>query len=98
MFYPPSIYYFMRRLAPLKTYNVRFIFNLSVALARDSFFLDILQRAFPNSILLTTPNKVRDIAGKLPAIDALLKFHLPSVYPLSIHDKSSPPAHTGTAC
>ncbi len=97
MFYPSSIYYFMRRLAPLKTYNVRFIFNLSVALARDSFFLDILQRAFPNSILLTTPNKGRDIGGKLAAIDALLKLDLPSDYSLVIHDKLSPHAHTGIA-
>lgn len=97
MFYPSSIYYFMRRLAPLKTYNVRFICNLSVALARDSFFLDVLQRAFPNNILLTTPSKGRDIGGKLAALDVLLKLDLPSDYSLVIHDKLSPHAHTGIA-
>src|SRR5258708_4039800 len=98
MYYPSCIYYFMLKLAPLKLYDAHFIFNLSVALLENKYFMDILTSSFPGSIILHSPNKGRDIGGKLSAIDALLKSGTNSDYSLVIHDKLSPHTPTGKEC
>ena len=96
IFYPHSFYYFLSRLAVLKKYNTRFFFNLSDTISADPDFIDILERIFPGSIIIHTPDKGRDIGGKLAALDILIKTEIKSKYTLIIHDKFSPHTPTGS--
>ena len=95
IFYPETIYFFLSRLAPLKSPNTQFIFNLSSTLYYNTHFCDLLTKFFPGNIILYTPNQGRDIGGKLAGLEVLLNANIESDYSLIIHDKVSPHTPTG---
>lgn len=95
LYYSHTIYSFLLKISALKSYNVDFYFNLSNGLIYDEDFLDILTRSFPESVILNTPDKGRDIGGKFALIDAMLKSGSKTDYTLIIHDKLSPHTPTG---
>lgn len=97
LYYKQSIYYFLSRIAVLKSYGAKFIFNLSNHLRSDPNILHILTQSFPDSIILATPNQGRDIGGKLACINTMLQQTDPSDYTLVIHDKLSPHTPLGIA-
>lgn len=95
LYYPGSIYYFLTRIAALKSTQTQFIINLSIPLYHNGFFREMLQTHFPEAIVLYTPNQGRDIGGKLAALDVLIRLGIQTDYSLIIHDKLSPHSATG---
>lgn len=90
LYYRQTIYYFLSKLAVLKLYNAKFIFNISDQLKKDKHLLEVLIKSFPGSIILSAPNQGRDIGGKLVCIHAAIRQQVKSDYVLVIHDKVSP--------
>ena len=90
LYYPHTIFSFLVKLGRLRPFNTRFIFNLSTSLYIDEYFVSILNRIFPQSIVLYTTSQGRDIGGKLACIDVLMRCEIPAEYTLLIHDKLSP--------
>ena len=95
LYYPGSIYYFLSRIAGLKSRHTQFFFNVSASLFHDAFFMEMLRKHFPGAVLICTPNQGRDIGGKLAALDVLMRCKIQTDYTLIIHDKLSPHTATG---
>jgi len=96
LYYPQTIYFFLLKLAYLKVYNAKFIFNLSSALQHDEHFKRILTASFPDSFFLYTTSQGRDIGAKLAGINCMLEAGLESELTLIIHDKLSPHTQMGS--
>ena len=89
IFFTDIALHFMEQLTALCSYNAFFIFNISEALARNVHFTDLLKGIFPDSIIISMPNKGRDIGGKLSALNLALQLNIDSDICLFIHDKKS---------
>lgn len=96
LYYPHSIFSFLAKLSTIKKFNTFFVFNISSTLFYYPDIIDVIEDLFPRAILLQTPDKGRDIGGKLSAFEAFTKTGLPSDFTLVIHDKFSPHVATGT--
>jgi lipopolysaccharide biosynthesis protein len=48
-----------------------------------------IRNDFPDAFIITTPNKGRDIGGKLALVDFFMKAELPTEYIVFLHDKQS---------
>lgn len=68
---------------------------INVCLGNENRFelIKKIKSDFPDSIILNTPNKGKDIGGKLALIDLYINLNLQCDYILLLHDKVSP--HTG---
>jgi len=55
----------------------------------------LIKADFPAAYIITTPNKGKDIGGKLALIDLFMKTRQPCDYMVMLHDKLSPHAVTG---
>lgn len=75
--------------------NVRFIFN--VPFQNSGIHVNIAQHlrsCFPDSIILQTSNKGKDIGGKLAMLNCYLHLKEKSEYLVLLHDKRSELAYT----
>ena len=97
LFFPDLAFEFIEKLVPLKAPNSFFIFNLSDSLNSNVNFRNVIRRIFPCSIIISAPNKGRDIGGKLSALDLSLKMNIESDITLVIHDKKSPHLEDGNS-
>jgi lipopolysaccharide biosynthesis protein len=95
LYYPETIYFFLSKLAALKSPKTWFIINLSSALYYNTHFCDLLTRFLPGATILYTPNQGRDIGGKFAALDVQLRAGIDTDFSLIIHDKVSPHTPTG---
>lgn len=89
IFFPDLAFELFAYLTPLQSENTIFIFNLSERLAVDQRFLNIVEKVFPGSYVLSSPNKGRDIGGKLSALNLAHQLNIFSDITLIIHDKKS---------
>jgi lipopolysaccharide biosynthesis protein len=80
---------FKDKLKMLKGYSPMVIVNLCMNHPGNSQLIFKIRSDFPNALVITTPNKGRDIGGKLALIDFYLKANLQSDYLVFLHDKQS---------
>ena len=80
---------FKKQLMMLKEYQPRIIINLCMTRSENSRLICTIKSDFPGTLVITTPNKGRDIGGKLASIDFFLKAELQSDYIVLLHDKQS---------
>jgi lipopolysaccharide biosynthesis protein len=89
IFFPDLAFEFIGQLMALIPYQPVFIFNLSATLSDNKYFRSILRKTFPGCIIVNSPNKGRDIGGKLFALNLSIQLGIESDVILVIHDKKS---------
>lgn len=80
---------FRDQLAHLKTYSPSILINLCLTNPHNSRLIASIRNDFPGAFIITTPNKGKDIGGKLALIDFFLQAKLQSDYIVFLHDKQS---------
>src|SRR5215470_13475930 len=65
------------------------LFNLSLEEPHQHRLISSIRREFPGSFIIVTPNKGRDIGGKLALIHFFIQARLKSDYLIVLHDKQS---------
>jgi lipopolysaccharide biosynthesis protein len=73
----------------LKNFQPMIIVNLCITSPENSRLICTIKSDFPGALVITTPNKGRDIGGKLALIDFFLKAKIQSDYIVFLHDKQS---------
>lgn len=89
IYYPFRAIPFLQELQYLKNVGAEFFFNLSAELAASSDFVEILKNAYPGAIIISAPEKGRDIGGKLALLDILYKLKKEPDIIFVGHDKFS---------
>lgn len=85
---------FKAHLIRLKEQGPVLMVNLTKS-TKNAHTIAAIKNDFPESYILTTPNKGKDIGGKLVLIDLFLKTRQEVEYIVLLHDKVSPHAITG---
>ncbi len=80
---------FKGQLKDLKPYSPVILINLCLTNADNSKLISTIRTDFPEALIITTPNKGRDIGGKLALIDFFLRTKLRSEFIVFLHDKQS---------
>jgi lipopolysaccharide biosynthesis protein len=80
---------FRDQLANLKIYSPTILVNLCSPHSYNSRLISSIRSDFPKAFIIKTPNKGKDIGGKLALIDFFLKAKLQSGYIVFLHDKQS---------
>jgi lipopolysaccharide biosynthesis protein len=70
------------------------LINLSIDENNDQL-KNKIKSLFSNAFIIETPNKGKDVGGKLALIDLLLRIRLNNGLVVFLHDKKSPQATTG---
>jgi lipopolysaccharide biosynthesis protein len=86
---------FREQLAPLRKYNPVLLVNISNINNSIDSISACIKNDFPGAVIITSPNKGKDIGGKLALIDLYLKMNLETDYMVLLHDKVSPQALRG---
>jgi len=69
--------------------------NLCTTKPGNSQIISCIKADFPQAFVIVTPNKGRDIGGKLALVDFFIKTGQQSEYIVFLHDKKSPHSITG---
>jgi lipopolysaccharide biosynthesis protein len=69
--------------------------NLCITNPGNSHLISDIKSDFPDAFVITTPNKGKDIGGKLALIDFFMKTRQQSEYIVFLHDKLSPYLNIG---
>jgi lipopolysaccharide biosynthesis protein len=95
VFYPDSIRETTTLLRSLDSEETRYIFNVPFQqfLIHKKISAEI-KANFPDAIILNTPNKGKDIGGKLAMLNCYLHLNEKSDYLVFLHDKRSELAYT----
>ena len=80
---------FKEQLLKLRGYSPLLLINLCMAHPGNAELISSIRKDFKDAFIITTPNKGRDIGGKLAMIDFFLRAELPSEYIVFLHDKQS---------
>jgi lipopolysaccharide biosynthesis protein len=80
---------FKDQLIKIRGYSPLLLINLCQAHPGNSGLISCIRKEFPGAFIITTPNKGRDIGGKLALIDFFIKAELKSDYIVFLHDKQS---------
>jgi lipopolysaccharide biosynthesis protein len=80
---------FREQLIKIQAFSPLILINLCLAHPDNSELISLIRDDFPDALIITTPNKGRDIGGKLALIDFFLKADLRSEYIVFLHDKQS---------
>ena len=80
---------FRNQLRNLQIYSPTILINLCLTQPGNSNLISAIRKGFPDAFIITTPNKGRDIGGKLALINFFLKAKLQSEYIVFLHDKQS---------
>ena len=86
--------FFRGQLISLRSYSPLIMVNL----CKDSYNAETvaaIKRDFPTAFIITTPNKGKDIGGKLALIDMFIRTEQQAEYIIFLHDKISPHSITG---
>src|SRR6266513_5199429 len=86
---------FRGQLKSLQSYSPVIMINLCITEPGNSQIISCIKADFPQAFVITTPNKGRDIGGKLALIDFFVKTGQQSEYIVFLHDKKSPHSITG---
>jgi lipopolysaccharide biosynthesis protein len=84
-------------LVNLEGLDVNYFFSISLDCLKRKDIINKIQRDFPNSCILETPNIGKDIGGKLALLGLYNKLNIKSDYLIMIHDKMSPQTLVGDA-
>jgi len=77
------------QLLRIRKYSPLLLINLCQAHPRSPGLIVSIRKEFPAALIITTPNKGRDIGGKLALIDFFIKAQLQAEYLVFLHDKQS---------
>jgi len=80
---------FRERLLSIKEFSPLILINLCLGLPGNGELVCSIRNDFPEVFIITTPNKGRDIGGKLALTDFFLNARLQSDYIVFLHDKQS---------
>lgn len=96
IYYPDSWEKIIReKLLPLRSYEPVVLVNICNTNNNLNALIQSIREDFPGAIVITTPNKGKDIGGKLALIDLYLKRGMKTDYIVFLHDKLSPHAVKG---
>lgn len=80
---------FRERLNEIREFSPAILINLCVAHPGNVELISAIRRDFPEAFIITTPNKGRDIGGKLALADFFMRMGLKSEHVVFLHDKQS---------
>lgn len=89
IYYPFKAIPFLLELKNLKRHKTAFFFNLSPELAASVEFIEILKNIYPEAVIISTPEKGRDIGGKLALLDLMYRLNRSPEVVFVAHDKLS---------
>jgi lipopolysaccharide biosynthesis protein len=73
----------------IREYTPLLLINLCLEHPGNAELISLIREDFPGAFIIRTPNKGRDIGGKLALIDFFIKAELKSEYIVFLHDKQS---------
>jgi lipopolysaccharide biosynthesis protein len=82
-------------LKELSAFGVEFFFNISSA--KDKLLIAEIKKTFPQAFITVSPNKGKDIGGKLVLIDLCMELKMYFDLYILLHDKQSPHSSLGAA-
>jgi lipopolysaccharide biosynthesis protein len=80
---------FKDQLIKIRGHSPLLLINLCLAHPGNAGLIASIRKEFPGAFIITTPNKGRDIGGKLALIDFFIKAEFKSEYIVFLHDKQS---------
>jgi lipopolysaccharide biosynthesis protein len=80
---------FKEQLIKIQGFSPLILINLCLGHPGNSELISSIRDDFPGAFIITTPNKGRDIGGKLALIDFFLRAGLKTEYIVFLHDKQS---------
>jgi len=80
---------FRDQIKSLQSYSPVIMINLCITNPDNPRIISEIKADFPQAFIITTPNKGRDIGGKLALIDFFIKTKQQSEYIVFLHDKKS---------
>jgi len=80
---------FKKQLIKIQGFSPLILINLCLGHPGNSELISSVRDDFPGAFIITTPNKGRDIGGKLALIDFFIKAQLQAEYLVFLHDKQS---------
>ena len=87
--------FFKEQLKDLQSYSPVIMINLCMTNPGSSRLIAAIKMDFPGAFVITTPNKGKDIGGKLALINMFIETKQQSDYIVFLHDKVSPHSITG---
>jgi lipopolysaccharide biosynthesis protein len=89
LFYEDSYNKVCVELEPLLSVGATFLFNICRETPDKKLIAAALRNKFPESYIINTSNKGKDIGGKLALLQLFLQLELEADYLLLLHDKKS---------
>ncbi|MES1222095.1 MAG: rhamnan synthesis F family protein [Bacteroidota bacterium] len=86
---------FKEQLKALEYFSPVIMINLCVDIPGSNTIVNAIKQDFPSAFIITTPNKGKDIGGKLALINFFLKTDQKSEFIIFLHDKISPHSTIG---
>src|SRR4030095_558584 len=86
---------FKEQLKSLQSYSPVIMINFCITNPGNAQIISDIKADFHRAYIITTPNKGKDIGGKLALIDFFIKTRQQSEYIVFLHDKTSPHSITG---
>jgi lipopolysaccharide biosynthesis protein len=86
---------FKEQLKNLQRYSPVILINLCITTPGIREVIASIKQDFPGAYIITTPNKGKDIGGKLALVDLYINTGLETDYIIFLHDKVSPHSITG---
>lgn len=86
---------FRDQLMALKSYSPLIMINLCLDIPGNNSLIGKIKTDFQSAFVITTPNKGKDIGGKLALINLFLTTRQHADYLVFLHDKISPHSITG---
>ena len=83
------------KLIKIKNLRIQLLVNICNVIQNKELLIKKIKVDFPDSYIIETPNKGKDIGGKLALMDLLLQVNLSCEYIILLHDKLSPQSITG---
>jgi lipopolysaccharide biosynthesis protein len=82
-------------LKELSVFGVQFFFNISSG--NSEILVNEIKQFFPKAFITVTPNKGKDVGGKLVLIDLCMELKMSFDFYILLHDKQSPHSSLGGA-
>ena len=80
---------FRQPLVEISHFSPVILINLCITHPGNSELISSIRKDFPDALIITTPNKGRDIGGKLALVDFFIRIGLAAEYIVFLHDKQS---------
>ena|SRR5689334_10101971 len=80
---------FRERLKEIQEFSPAILINLCVTHPGNTELIKAIRNDFPGAYVIATPNKGRDIGGKLALVDFFIRIRLASEFIVFLHDKQS---------